>query len=98
MANRIGAFRMLPAVVILSTGICVDVAAQEPRITYEQFVRLSPDEQRSRFAALSVDTQAALKHRHAQRWLDNNRHTLTASQIALGISRCTYGYTCELRG
>jgi hypothetical protein len=70
----------------LSTGTVSALGAtQQAGLTYEQFIQLSVEQRRDRFAALSADNQAALKQTHAQRWLEGNRGSLTQSQIELVI-------------
>ena len=75
----------------LSTGtVCALDATQQASLTYEQFMQLSVERRRDRFATLSADTQAALKQTHAQRWLAGNRGSLTQSQIELFIEAISF--------
>lgn len=65
-------------------------ARQQSGLTYEQFMQLSVDKRRDRFASLTADDQAALKQTHAKRWLEANRDSLTQPQIELVIEAISF--------
>jgi len=52
-------------------------------VSHEDFVRLSPDERRERFAGMRPEDRALLVRTHAQRWLTANRARLTSSELAV---------------
>lgn len=76
--------------------ICVLCLAPQPmgvqdaktarEISYEAFVRLDADAQRAEFVGLSPETKARFKRERAHRWLEANRGSLSARQIA-GMER-----------
>lgn len=80
---------VLFACLLSADNVCGLSAGQRSGLTYEQFMQLSVDKRRERFASLTADDRAALKQEHARRWLEANRDSLTQPQVELvmeGIS------------
>jgi hypothetical protein len=63
---------------------------QQSGLTYEQFMQLSVEKRRDRFASLTADDRAALKQTHARRWLEANRASLTQPQIELVMDAISF--------
>ena len=77
--SQIGAASVLVMLVISGAGAW----AGQPGISYDSFMRLSPQERETAFASLDPDTKATLKRTHAERWLNENRASLSSAQTAL---------------
>lgn len=72
--------------VALSLAVVVDadqLAPDPTRPSYDEFMRLSADERESRILQMGLAGRLALRRIHAQRWLDKNRASLRASQVAV---------------
>jgi hypothetical protein len=54
-----------------------------PDLSYDEFVKLSPDARRDQFVRLRAEQKAHIKRTHAERWLAANRSRLSAEQIAV---------------
>lgn len=65
-------------------------ARQQSGLTYAQFMQLSVEKRRDRFASLTADDQATLKQTHAKRWLEADRDSLTQPQIELVIEAISF--------
>lgn len=51
--------------------------------TYQEFMKLAPQQRTARFAALSPENKALIKRTHAEQWLEKNRGRLSAGQVDL---------------
>ena len=76
--------------VVLASGVAATSADRRlsaqsgtPDVSYEEFVKLSPDARRDQFARLTAEQKAHIKRTHAERWLAANRDRLSAEQIAV---------------
>jgi hypothetical protein len=52
-------------------------------VTYDDFRKISVDQRRGRFGSLSAENKSLIVRTHAQRWLENNRARLTASEVGV---------------
>lgn len=52
-------------------------------VTYDDFMKISVEQRRGRFATLSAENQSLVVRTHAERWLANSRARLTASEVGV---------------
>lgn len=52
-------------------------------VTYDDFMKISADQRRGRFDALSAENKSLILRTHAERWLARNRARLTASEVGV---------------
>jgi hypothetical protein len=58
-------------------------APDQPRLSYDEFLKLDDQERESVLSRMSVEQRIVLRRAHAERWLEQNRPSLTASQVAV---------------
>jgi hypothetical protein len=58
-------------------------AGRSSFIAYDGFMKMSPDERRTRFASLNAENKAAIVRTHAERWLAGNRRRLSKTEVAV---------------
>lgn len=68
---------------IIVLGVVAGLSSQPARVSYDEFVTLTPEARRHQFDRLSAEQKALIKRTHAERWLAANRSRLTAEQIAV---------------
>lgn len=51
------------------------------RINYEEFLAVPDEDRPAYFSRLTAGNKACLKRTHATRWLERNRHRLSAGQV-----------------
>ena len=86
---------MLRAVLATMAGAAVIGFAGEPPsafsrsqgtgssvISYDDFMKISPDARRPRFASLNPENKALIVRTHAERWLAASRQRLSKSELA----------------
>jgi hypothetical protein len=82
--------------ILTSTLLAIMVIAQAPRtVAYEEFVKVPVDQRDAVYAALTPENKAELSRGRFQRWLDDNRATLSTSQ-ASAVQEAIASVTPEL--
>ena len=69
-------------VVHTADAVAVPISGGE-EVSYDDFIRLTPEERQSKFAQFSAETRSALKREHATRWLARNAGQISPGQEAL---------------
>ncbi len=79
------------AAVVVVIALVSEPTRAEPRtqasgssfISYDDFMKLSPDARRPRFASLNPENKSLIVRTNAERWLARNRARLTKTEIAV---------------
>ena len=57
--------------------------ATPPVVAYDDFMRISAEQRRGSFGALSAENKSQIVRTHAERWLAKNRVRLTTSEVGV---------------